>query len=134
MSTGYRRWRLVAFVAIGVFALGYIASCIQWSMSKGASLYGTPFVEVVYVNATDQPIQLYCEYNNSGRVVPNLLVEPHSRRSTKFILSGLRTVRIVAERPDGRRVYDRTFDDTYPQRELRDFEGSIVISSLEPID
>ena len=40
------------------------------------------------------------------------------------------TVRIVAERPDGVRV----FDQTYTWEELREQEGRVVVSSLDPIE
>jgi hypothetical protein len=85
----------------------------------------------VYVNETVEPLQFSFQ-KEGDELVQDELVPPRSEATQQWVVRG-RSVRIIAERPDGRRV----FDCTYTWAELGDDlrrPPRIVVSSLTPLD
>jgi len=90
--------------------------------------FGDAAQKITFVNETDQPLQFYGQYSQ-GRLLKSVEVPPHSQDTDTAMITGP-TFRIVAERPDGVRV----FDQTYTWEELRQREGQVLVSSLDPIE
>ena len=123
----YARWWVVLLVLLGAIVLVALVDCTRWYLAGDIALFGDPGASITYVNETDQPLQFYGQY--SGKALwKDELVPQHSAKEVSWMITGP-TLRIVAERPDGRKVFDKT----YRWKEFRD-DGRIVVFSLDPID
>lgn len=111
-----------ALIALCVVLAGALTSC-------GKIKFGDPALTVTHVNETDQPLQFYWQYEGGNLWPEKDPVQPHSSVEAPSRMITRPSFRLVAERSDGVKVFDRTF--TWDELERQ--QGRVIVSSLDPI-
>lgn len=120
-------WWVFLLALLGGIVLVALVRCTQFYLAGEIGLFGDRAATLVYINETEQPLRFHVQYSGE-RLLMDRLVPPKSQLEAAAMITGP-TLRIVAERPDGRKVFDRTY-----RWEEFTGDGRIVVSSLDPID
>jgi hypothetical protein len=90
-------------------------------------LFGDAALTIIYANGTDEALQFYGQYEGKP-LWKDELVPPNTTKTATWMVT-TPTIRILATRPDGLSVFDKT----YRWDELRRAGGRVSVSSLQPI-